>query len=53
MSMYMYVQVVDYCVKATRASSVSLPVVKLHMKNSDQEMVCVNDVLLQDPQLFG
>ena len=43
---------VDYCVKVMGSSSRALPVVNLHMKSSEQEMVCVNDEMLRDPSLF-
>ena len=44
-------QVVSYCIKATAASSVALALVKLHVKDSSQEMVCVNNLMLQDVAL--
>ena len=44
---------VDYCVKVGGGVSMSFPVAKLHVKNSEQEMVCINEDMLIDPALFG
>ncbi|CAI8001522.1 Tudor domain-containing protein 7 [Geodia barretti] len=46
-------EVVDYCVKVGGGTSLTFPVIKLHVKNSEQEMVCINDDMLSRPGLFG